>query len=31
MTDMGVPAARVGISSSTDPAVTATEVRVFQK
>jgi hypothetical protein len=31
MTDMGVPAARVGISSSTDPAVTATEVRVFSK
>jgi len=31
MTDMGVPAARVGISSSTDPAVTSTEVRVYEK
>ena len=31
MTDMGVPAARVGISSSTDPAVTAPEVRVLEK
>jgi hypothetical protein len=31
MTDMGVPAARVAISSSTDPEVSAPEVRVFEK
>ena len=31
MTDMGVPAARVAISSSTDPAATSTEVRVYEK
>jgi hypothetical protein len=31
MTDMGVPAARVAISSSTDPAASATEVRVYAK
>jgi len=29
MTDMGVPAARMGLSSSTDPAVSTSEVRVF--
>lgn len=29
MTDMGVPATRVSISSSTDPAATSSEVRVF--
>jgi len=29
MTDMGVPASRLGISSSTDPTITASEVRVF--
>jgi len=29
MTDMGVPAARMGLSSSTDPGVSASEVRVF--
>jgi hypothetical protein len=29
MTDMGVPAARMDISSSTDPSATASEVRVF--
>lgn len=29
MTDMGVPASRLGISSSTDPGIAASEVRVF--
>ena len=29
MTDMGVPASRLAISSSTDPAISASEVRVF--
>ena len=29
MTDMGVPASRLGISSSTDPGISASEVRVF--
>jgi len=29
MTDMGVPATRLGISSSTDPSITDSEVRVF--
>lgn len=29
MTDMGVPASRLGISSSTDPTITSSEVRVF--
>jgi len=29
MTDMGVPASRLGISSATDPSITASEVRVF--
>ena len=29
MTDMGVPASRLGISSSTDPTISASEVRVF--
>ncbi|HEY5239703.1 MAG TPA: hypothetical protein VIJ62_15080 [Rhizomicrobium sp.] len=29
MTDMGVPASRLAISSSTDPAISAGEVRVF--
>jgi len=29
MTDMGVPAARLSIASATDPAATASEVRVF--
>lgn len=31
MTDMGVPAARVSVSSSTDPSVSTGEVRVFAK
>ena len=29
MTDMGVPATRLGVASSTDPAAAASEVRVF--
>jgi hypothetical protein len=29
MTDMGVPASRLNVASSTDPAATASEVRVF--
>jgi hypothetical protein len=29
MTDMGVPAARLNVASTTDPAATASEVRVF--
>jgi hypothetical protein len=29
MTDMGVPATRLGISSATDPSITSSEVRVF--
>jgi hypothetical protein len=29
MTDMGVPAARMGVASATDPAATDSEVRVF--
>jgi len=29
MTDMGVPASRMGVASTTDPATTASEVRVF--
>lgn len=29
MTDMGVPATRVGVASTTDPAATTSEVRVF--
>ncbi len=29
MTDMGVPGARLGISSSTDPSIAAPEVRVY--
>ncbi len=29
MTDMGVPATRLGIASATDPGATASEVRVF--
>jgi len=29
MTDMGVPATRVGVASTTDPAATVSEVRVF--
>lgn len=29
MTDMGVPASRLGISSSTDPSISSSEVRVF--
>ncbi len=29
MTDMGVPATRVAVASTTDPAATASEVRVF--
>ena len=29
MTDMGVPATRLGISSATDPSISASEVRVF--
>ncbi len=31
MTDMGVPAARVTIASSTDPGVSSSEVRVYAK
>jgi hypothetical protein len=31
MTDMGVPAARVSMSSSTDPSVASVEVRVYAK
>ena len=31
MTEMGVPATRVGISSSTDPSISASEVRVYVK
>jgi hypothetical protein len=29
MTDMGVPATRLGVASTTDPAAAASEVRVF--
>ncbi|MGN6516752.1 MAG: hypothetical protein ACTHLR_13045 [Rhizomicrobium sp.] len=29
MTDMGVPASRLGLSSATDPSITASEVRVY--
>ena len=29
MTDMGVPATRLGVASATDPGATSTEVRVF--
>ena len=29
MTDMGVPATRVGVASTTDPAASVSEVRVF--
>jgi hypothetical protein len=29
MTDMGVPATRVAMESSTDPAVSGSEVRVY--
>jgi hypothetical protein len=29
MTDMGVPASRLGVASTTDPAASASEVRVF--
>ncbi len=29
MTDMGVPASRLAVASSTDPSVASTEVRVF--
>ena len=29
MTDMGVPATRLDVASTTDPAATASEVRVF--
>ncbi len=29
MTDMGVPATRLGISSATDPSISSSEVRVF--
>src|SRR6202012_3247794 len=29
MTDMGVPATRLGLSSATDPSVTDSEVRVY--
>ncbi len=29
MTDMGVPASRMGVASTTDPAATTSEVRVF--
>jgi hypothetical protein len=29
MTDMGVPAARMGIASATDPGASGSEVRVF--
>ena len=29
MTDMGVPATRMGVASTTDPGATASEVRVF--
>jgi len=29
MTDMGVPATRLGLSSATDPSVSDTEVRVY--
>jgi hypothetical protein len=29
MTDMGVPATRVGVASTTDPSATVSEVRVF--
>jgi hypothetical protein len=29
MTDMGVPASRLGVASTTDPATSASEVRVF--
>jgi hypothetical protein len=29
MTDMGIPASRLAVSSSTDPAISASEVRVF--
>ena len=29
MTDMGVPASRLGVASTTDPAAAASEVRVF--
>jgi len=29
MTDMGVPASRLNVASTTDPNATANEVRVF--
>jgi hypothetical protein len=29
MTDMGVPASRLGLSSATDPSISASEVRVY--
>jgi hypothetical protein len=29
MTDMGVPAARLNVASTTDPGATGNEVRVF--
>jgi hypothetical protein len=29
MTDMGVPAARMGVASATDPGAADSEVRVF--
>jgi hypothetical protein len=31
MTDMGVPASRMQISSSTDPGLSTGEVRVYQR
>jgi hypothetical protein len=31
MNQMGVPPARMGVSSSTDPAIATTEVRVYVK
>lgn len=31
MTDMGVPASRLNVASSTDPSATASEVRVFMR
>jgi hypothetical protein len=31
MTDMGVPATRLAVASTTDPGATANEVRVFAR
>jgi hypothetical protein len=31
MTDMGLPASRLNVASSTDPAAAASEVRVYMR